>query len=99
MTYEVNHERERINADRGRARAKGKADARLAKEQADGRAVEIQDRATASAIEAKPRAMREPPEYLKLVQAERWNGEFPKTMVPCASVPVIKLDEPFAASV
>ena len=90
MTYGEDLERERINADRGRARAKAET---------DGRAVERQGRAKASAIEAKARAMRESPECLKRMQAERWNGELPKTMVSGASVPRIKLGQPFAASV
>ncbi len=87
-----NLERERINADMVRARAKGEADAKLARAEADAKAVEIQGRAEASAIEAKARAMRENPEYLKLVQAERWNGELPKTMLPGAAVPMLKID-------
>ncbi len=88
-----NLERERINADMVRTRAKGEADAKLAQAEADAKAVEIRGRAEAEAILAKAKAMAQNPDYIRLIQAERWNGELPRTMVPGASVPMLNLGQ------
>ena len=85
-----NLERERINADMMRASAQGEADARLAKAQADAKAIEIRGKAEAEAIRAKARAMQENPQYVQMLQAERWDGKLPHTMLPSQSIPVIK---------
>ena len=85
-----NLEREKINADMLRTRAKGEADAKLATATAEAKAIEIRGKAEAEAISAKAKAMRENPDYIKMLEAERWDGKLPTTMLPNSSLPIIK---------
>ena len=85
-----NLERERINADMVRTKAQGEADAKLARATADAKAIEIQGRAEAEAIRAKAEAMAKNPDYIRMLQAERWDGKLPQTMLPSSSIPIIK---------
>ena len=65
------------------------ADARLAQATADAKAIELRGQAEAAAIRAKADALRENPNLVTLIQAEKWDGKLPSTMVPGASVPFI----------
>lgn len=47
--------------------------------------------AEAAAIDAKGRALKDNPQLVDLVQAERWDGVLPTTMVPGGSVPMVTL--------
>ena len=85
-----NLERERINADMVRAKAQGEADAKLARATADAKAIEIQGKAEAEAIRAKADAMAKNPDYIRMLQAERWDGKLPQTMLPNSAIPIIK---------
>ena len=84
-----NLERERINADMIRTRAQGDADAKLARANADAKAIEILGRAQAEAIQAKAKALKDNPDYILMLKAERWNGVLPKTVLPNMAIPII----------
>ncbi len=86
-----NLERERINAEMARAKAQGEADAKLAKASADAKAIELVGRAEAEAIRAKSEAMKANPDYVRMLQAEKWDGRLPQSIVPSSSVPILKL--------
>lgn len=82
--------REKINADMMRTKAQGEADAKIAQAEAQARAIELVGKAEASAIRAKSSAMKENPEYIKMIQAEKWDGKLPVTMIPNGSLPILK---------
>lgn len=86
-----NLERERINAEMARAKAQGEADAKIAKASADAKAIELVGRAEAEAIRAKSEAMKANPDYVRMLQAEKWDGRLPQSIVPSSSVPILKL--------
>ncbi|MEZ5539063.1 MAG: prohibitin family protein [Pseudomonadales bacterium] len=84
-----NWEKEKVSADITRTRAQAEADARLAQATADAKAIELRGQAEAAAIRAKADALRESPNLVTLIQAERWDGKLPATMVPGSAVPFI----------
>ena len=86
-----NLEREKINADMLRAKAQGEADAKIAQAEANAKSIELVGRAEAEAIRAKSEAMRANPDYVKMLQAEKWDGRLPQSIVPSSSVPIRKL--------
>ena len=86
-----NLEREKINADMLRAKAQGEADAKIAQAEANAKSIELVGRAEAEAIRAKSEAMRANPDYVKMLQAEKWDGRLPQSIVPSSSVPILKL--------
>ena len=86
-----NLERERINAEMARAKAQGEADAKLARAEADAKAIELVGKAEAEAIRAKSEAMKANPDYVRMLQAEKWDGKLPQSIVPSSSVPILKL--------
>jgi hypothetical protein len=45
----------------------------------------------AAAIEARARALGTNPNLVTLVQAEKWNGVLPTTMVPGSAVPFVSV--------
>lgn len=85
-----NLEREKLNADMVRTRAKGEADAKIAAAQADAESIRLKGTAEAEAIKAKSEALAQNPNYVRLIEAERWNGILPQTMLPTGTVPIIK---------
>lgn len=86
-----NLEREKINADMLRAKAQGEADAKLAQATANAKSIELVGRAEAEAIRAKSEAMKANPDYVRMLQAEKWDGRLPQSIVPSSSVPILKL--------
>ena len=86
---EQNLKRERVQADIVRAQAQAQADATLAQAQAEADATRLRGEAEASAIKAKGDALRENPQLVALITAEKWDGQLPTTMVPGATVPFI----------
>jgi regulator of protease activity HflC (stomatin/prohibitin superfamily) len=83
------------------AQANAKANAARAEAQANADATRLNGEARASnikitgeaeaAIEAHARALGTNPHLVTLVQAERWNGVLPTTMVPGSAVPFVSL--------
>ena len=83
-------EQQKIKADMARTEAQGAADARILKAKADAEAVKMQGEAEAAIIAAKVKALNQAgPTYIELIQAEKWNGALPQTMLPSQSIPVI----------
>lgn len=82
-------EREKLNAEIIRTTAQGTADAQLTQARAEAEAIRIKGLAEAEAIQAKSKAIAANPRYVELVQAEKWNGALPQTMIPSSTLPVI----------
>ena len=75
-----NAEREKVQAEIAVIQAKAQADA-----------VKLQGDAEAHAINARGKALRDNPSLVELVQAEKWDGKLPTTMVPGQAVPFINV--------
>jgi len=84
-----NWEKEKVAADITRTRAQAEADARLAQATAEAKSIELRGQAEAAAIQAKGAALRDNPALVQLIQAEKWDGKLPTTMVPGSAVPFI----------
>lgn len=56
---------------------------------AEANATRLRGQAEADAIAARGQALNDNPNLVELVQAERWNGILPTTMVPSGALPVI----------
>ena len=84
-----NEKRTAIEANMKRIRARGDADAKIVAAEADAKAIQLRGEAEARAIEAKSAAMAKNPAYVHLLQAERWNGSLPTTMLPNNALPII----------
>jgi regulator of protease activity HflC (stomatin/prohibitin superfamily) len=84
-----NWEKEKVSADITRTRAQAEADARLAQATAEAKSIELRGQAEAAAIHAKGAALRDNPALVQLIQAEKWDGKLPTTMVPSSAVPFI----------
>lgn len=87
-----NAERERVQAEIAVIQAQAAADARVAQATAEAEAIRMQGNAEADAIQARGDALRENPNLINLVQAERWNGQLPTTMVPSSTVPFMNMN-------
>lgn len=86
-----NAEREKVTAEITVIQAQAEADAQLARATAEAEAIQIRGEAEASAIRARGEALRDNPALVDLVQAERWNGALPTTMVPGQTVPFMNV--------
>jgi regulator of protease activity HflC (stomatin/prohibitin superfamily) len=75
-----NAQREKVQAEIAVIQAKAEADA-----------VKLKGDAEAYAINARGRALAQNPNLVELVQAEKWNGVLPTTMVPGQTVPFINV--------
>jgi regulator of protease activity HflC (stomatin/prohibitin superfamily) len=75
-----NAEREKVQAEILVIQAKAEADAK-----------KLQGEAEAYAINARGKALRDNPGLVELVQAEKWDGKLPTTMVPGQTVPFINV--------
>jgi regulator of protease activity HflC (stomatin/prohibitin superfamily) len=96
MLAEVEVQRIQQNAEREKVQAeitvtKASAIADSLRKQADAEAYSTRTRgeADAAAIKVKQEALSQSPNYVSLVQAEKWNGQLPTTMVPGSTVPFI----------
>lgn len=86
-----NAEREKVQAEIAVIQAQAQADAQLAQAEAQAKATELQGDAEAQAIQAKGAALRNNPELVELIQAEKWDGKLPTTMVPGSAVPFVNV--------
>src|SRR5246500_3636643 len=97
-----NAEREKVQAQITVTQATAKANAIRAEAQANADAtrvggearaanIKITGEAEAAAIEARAKALGTNPNLVTLVQAERWNGVLPTTMVPGSAVPFVSI--------
>src|ERR1700687_1590675 len=74
-----------------RAEAQANADATRLNGEARASNIKITGEAEAAAIEARAKALGTNPNLVTLVQAEKWNGVLPTTMVPGSAVPFVSL--------
>ena len=97
-----NAEREKVQAQITVTQANAKANAIRAEAQANADATRLSGEARAAnirvtgegeaaAIEARAKALGTNPNLVTLVQAERWNGVLPTTMVPGSAVPFVSV--------
>lgn len=86
-----NAEREKVSAEITVIQAQAAADARLAAATAEAEATRLNGEAQADAIRAKAKALADNPALIALVQAEKWNGVLPTTMVPGGAVPFVNV--------
>jgi len=89
-----NAEREKVQAEIKVIQAQADADARVAQATAEAEAITLTGEAEADAIKAKGAALRDNPSLIELVQAERWNGILPTTMIPGSTVPFLNVGGP-----
>jgi regulator of protease activity HflC (stomatin/prohibitin superfamily) len=88
-----NAEREKVQAEIAVIQAEAAAAARIEQATAEAEAIRLTGEAEASAIRARGEALRDNPALLELVQAERWNGTLPTTMVPNSTVPFLNVGQ------
>ena len=74
-----------------RAEAQASADALRLNGEARATNIKLTGEAEAAAIEARGKALGTNPNLVTLVQAERWNGVLPTTMVPGSAVPFVSV--------
>lgn len=86
-------ERQKVEAERVVVDAKARADAVRAQAQAEAERIKLAGEAEATAIRAKGDALRDNPNLVGLIAAERWNGVLPTTQVPGSTVPFIELPQ------
>jgi regulator of protease activity HflC (stomatin/prohibitin superfamily) len=82
---------ERIKAEIAVTQATGRANSIRAEAQAQADATTLRGNAEASAIKAKGEALAANPNLVPLIQAERWNGVLPTTLVPGLAVPFLNV--------
>ncbi len=76
-------------ADSTLAQARAQAEATRVQAQADAERIELRGNAEAKAIHVRGAALGANPSLVSLVQAERWDGKLPTTMIPGGGVPMI----------
>ena len=74
-----------------RAEAQANADATRLNGEAQASNIRLTGEAQAAAIEARAKALGTNPNLVTLVQAEKWNGVLPTTMVPGSAVPFVSI--------
>ena len=96
MLAEVEVQRVLQNAEREKAtalitvtKAQAEADAVVARAKAEADAIKLRGDAEAQAILARGEALSKNPKLVELVQAERWNGTLPTTMLPNGAIPML----------
>jgi regulator of protease activity HflC (stomatin/prohibitin superfamily) len=92
-----NLERERVQAEIVVTQAKAQADRVRLEAQANADAIKLRGNAEAEAIDARGKALAGNPALVNLVQAERWDGKLPATMIPGGAIPMINLTGQAAA--
>ncbi len=86
-----NAEREKVQAQITVTKANAEAESTLARAKASAAATRLAGEAEAFAIRARGEALRDNPQLIGLVQAEKWNGALPTTMVPGSALPMLNL--------
>lgn len=91
QTSQQNLANEKVLATIVTTQAQAAADAQRAQGQATNDIIKGRGEAEASAIEAKAKALGQNPNLVTLIQAEKWNGALPTTMVPGSAVPFVSV--------
>lgn len=73
--------------------AQAEAEAKKLQADADAYATQAAGKATAEAIRERGAALRDNPQLVDLVAAERWNGQLPTSMIPGSTVPFINVNK------
>ncbi len=89
--YRQNLERERVEAKIVVTKAQAQADAQIKAAEAEAKSIALKSQAEAESIKQKGKALRDNPEITTLIQAEKWDGVLPKTMLPNTSVPMLDI--------
>lgn len=84
-----NLEREKIQAEILVTKAQAEADSKVKQAEADAKSIELKSKAEAESINLKGKALRDNPNIISLIQAEKWDGILPKTILPSSTVPII----------
>lgn len=71
--------------------AQAEAEAKKLQADADAYATAAAGKATAEAIRERGAALRDNPDLVNLVAAERWDGKLPTSMIPGAAMPFVNL--------
>ncbi len=87
-----NAEREKVQAEIVVTKATAEANAVRQRAQAEAEAIRLRGEAQASAIRARAAALGDNPNLVGLVQAEKWDGKLPVTMLPGGAVPMLNLE-------
>lgn len=83
--------REKVQADIVVTQAKAQADSVVARAEAEAKAIKLRGDAEAQAIQARGEALNRNANLVNLVQAERWDGKLPVTMVPGGATPLLNI--------
>jgi regulator of protease activity HflC (stomatin/prohibitin superfamily) len=86
-----NAEREKVSAEIVSIKAKAEADRIEALAKAEAAQIRLRGNAEAEAIKARGAALADSPRLIELVQAERWNGVLPTTVLPSTTVPIVSM--------
>ncbi|MDR2488794.1 MAG: hypothetical protein LBD42_04805 [Desulfovibrio sp.] len=86
-----NLEREKLNADMIRTKAQGEADAKIMAARAEAESIKLRGEAEATAIKARSEALAQNQNLIHLIQAEKWDGQLPQTMVPAGALPFLQI--------
>jgi regulator of protease activity HflC (stomatin/prohibitin superfamily) len=92
-------EQTKVNAQRQVAEAEAKAQATRTTADAEAYATRARGEAEAAAIAARGKALRDNPDLVALIAAEKWNGALPTTMVPGGSLPFVNVSPASPAAV
>jgi len=84
--------REQVQKEILETQAEAKKNAAIAEAQGAAEAIKLRGQAEAEAIMARGEALNDNPNLVALVQAEKWNGILPTTMVPGGTVPFLNLN-------
>lgn len=84
-------EKEKVEAKIRVTKAQAAADSNKAEGDVVNGLIKGKGDAEAYAIEAKAKALGQNPGLVTLIQAERWNGALPSTMLPGAAMPMLSL--------
>ena len=90
-TASRNWRKKSIKAEIAVTQATGRVASVAAEAQAQADATTLRGNAEASAIKAKGDALAANPNLVALIQAERWNGVLPTTLVPGSTVPFLNV--------
>lgn len=85
-------EQQKVQAEITVTQAKAEAESNLARARAEAEATKVRGDAEGSAIRAKGEALKDNPALVALIQAEKWNGQLPTTMIPGATVPFMDVN-------
>src|SRR3546814_5313466 len=83
--------KEKVEADITRTKADAERDAAIARATGEAQAIKLRGDAEAQSIAARGDALRDNPGLVALIQAEKWNGTLPTTMLPSGTVPFLDL--------